>query len=90
MHANGTATAPTSPAQYPAAVLEAYGMSCGRLETLLWARMRELKSGDVLEVRSDEIAAREGVPSWSWLTGHPLLSTVEEDVRRTRFYLRKK
>lgn len=88
MHANGTA--PTSPEPHAAAVLEAYGMSCGRLEMLLWARMRELKSGEVLEVRSDEIAAREGVPSWSWLTGHPLVGTVEEDVRHTRFYLRKK
>lgn len=71
-------------------VLEAYGMSCGRLEPLLWARMRELESGQVLEVRSDEPAAREGIPSWSWLTGNPLVATIHEDPGCTRFYLCRK
>lgn len=88
MPANGSD--PVSPEPQASAMVEAYGMSCGRLETLLWARMRDLKSGEVLEVRSDVIAAREGVPSWSWLTGHPLVSTIKEDAHRTRFYLQKK
>lgn len=84
-------TEPADPSALPAAdeVLDAYGQSCGTLEPLLWARMRTLESGRVLEVRCDEPAAREGIPSWSWLTGNPLLATVREDARRTRFYLRK-
>ena len=72
------------------AVIEAYGESCGVLEPRLWARMRQMRSGEVLEVRSDMPEAREGVPSWSWLTGNELVAVVEEDPRRTRFYLRRK
>jgi TusA-related sulfurtransferase len=72
------------------AMMEAYGQSCGVLEPRLWARMREMHSGEVLEVRSDEPAAREGIPSWSWLTGNELVAVVHEDARRTRFYLRRK
>lgn len=82
---------PAAPMLVPSdVVLEAYGMSCGVLEPLLWKHMRELESGQVLEVRSDEPAAREGVPSWSWLTGNPIVATIEEGARHTRFYLRKK
>lgn len=82
---NGASTPPRANA-----ALDASGMSCGRLEPLLWSRMREMSTGEILEVASDEPAAREGVPSWSWLTGNALVATVEEDARRTRFYLRKK
>jgi TusA-related sulfurtransferase len=71
-------------------VMESYGESCGVLEPRLWATMRGMRSGEVLEVRSDRPEAREGVPSWSWLTGNELLAVVREDARRTRFYLRRK
>lgn len=79
------------PKQMPAdAVLEVYGLSCGLIEPAIKARIKELESGQVLEVRSDEPAAREGVPSWSRLTGNELLATVKDDAQRTRFYLRRK
>jgi arsenite methyltransferase len=71
-------------------VLEVYGQSCGALEPILKSEMRSLESGQVLEVLSDAPAARLGIPSWSRLTGHALLTTVEEDSQRTRFFLRKK
>ena len=74
----------------PDAVLDAPGASCANLTPLIKARIRELASGGVLEVRSDDPAAREGVPAWSRLTGNTLVAVVEEDVQRTRFYLRKK
>ena len=72
------------------AVLDAPGSSCAILTPLIRARIRELASGQVLEVRSDDAAARAGVPAWSRLTGNELLATVEEDPDRTRFYLRRK
>ena len=71
-------------------VLCAQGATCANLTPLIKARISALKSGDVLEVLADDPAAREGVPSWSRLTGHPLLAVVEEDAERTRFYLRRK
>jgi tRNA 2-thiouridine synthesizing protein A len=72
------------------AVLEVYGLSCGRIEPAIKARIKELESGQVLEVIADEPAAREGIPAWSRLTGNELLAAVEEDAQRTRFYLRRK
>jgi TusA-related sulfurtransferase len=72
------------------AVLDAPGSSCASLTPLIRARIRELASGQLLEVRSDDPAAREGVPAWSRLTGNPLEAVVEDDAERTRFYLRRK
>lgn len=74
----------------PDAVLDAPGSSCANLTPLIRARIRELASGQLLEVRSDDPAAREGVPAWSRLTGNPLEAVVEDDAERTRFYVRRK
>ncbi|HWO93436.1 MAG TPA: sulfurtransferase TusA family protein [Dehalococcoidia bacterium] len=74
----------------PDALLDAPGEACATLTPLIREKMRELQSEAVLEVRSDDPAAREGVPAWSRLTGNSLLATIEEDERTTRFYLRKK
>jgi TusA-related sulfurtransferase len=72
------------------AVLEALGDTCATLTPRVQAALRALESGQVLEVQTDDPAAREGVPAWSRLTGHPLVATVEEGAERTRFYLQKK
>jgi len=72
------------------AVVDGYGQSCGTLEPVMKAGMRALASGQVLEVRADDPVARLGVPAWSRLAGHTLLTTIEEDGRRTRFFLRKR
>jgi TusA-related sulfurtransferase len=74
----------------PDAVLDAPGANCANLTPLIRSRIRELTSGQVLEVRSDDPAAREGIPAWSRLTGNPLEAVVADDAERTRFYLRKK
>lgn len=81
----GAGTIPTADA-----VLNGYGQICGTLEPAMKVEMRALASGQVLEVRADDPAARLGVPAWSRLAGHTLLTTVEEDHRRTRFFLRKR
>ena len=51
--------------QDPKAVLDAPGQSCALLTPLIKQEIAKLESGDVLEVRSDDPAAREGVPAWS-------------------------
>jgi SAM-dependent methyltransferase len=73
-----------------AAVLDGYGQPCGTLEPAMRAQMRALASGQMLEVRADDATARLGVPAWSRLAGHTLVATIEEDDRRTRFFLRKR
>ena len=62
---------------------------CGDLTPLIRGRIRELQSGQVLEVISEEAAAHEGIPSWSRLTGNELLATISEPGR-SRFFIRKK
>lgn len=71
-------------------VLDAFGATCATLTPMIRAKIKELGSGGVLEVRTDDPSAREGVPAWSRLTGNELLAAVEEDAQRTRFYLRRK
>jgi len=74
------------------AVLDGSGLplTCANLTPMMKERIRDLQSGQVLEVLADDPAAREGVPAWSRLTGNELLAMVEIDADRTRFYLRKK
>ena len=72
------------------AVVDGTGDVCATLTPRMKMKLGELQSGDILEVRTDDPAAREGVPSWSRLTGNDLISAVEEDDRRTRFFVRKK
>jgi TusA-related sulfurtransferase len=70
--------------------LQALGATCATLTPLIRAKMREQESGRVLEVQTDDPAAREGVPAWCRLTGNELLATDEEDTHRLRFFIRKK
>lgn len=74
----------------PSAVLEAYGSGCGTVESLLRGRLRDLRSGQVLELRGDQPELRIGIPAWCRLSGNELLHTLPEDDRRTRFYVRRK
>ena len=71
-------------------LLDAPGASCANLTPLIREHIVELARGEVLEVRSNDPAAREGVPAWSRLTGHPLVHVIEVDAEHTRFFLRRK
>ena len=72
-----------------ARVLHAEGETCAGLTPVIQAEMRGLEPGAVLEVRSDDPSARDGIASWSRLTGNELLA-VDENGVHTRFFLRKK
>jgi TusA-related sulfurtransferase len=63
---------------------------CATLTPMIKSRLREMESGQILEVRVDDPSARLDVPSWSRMSGNELVAMVEEDARHTRFYLRKK
>jgi TusA-related sulfurtransferase len=70
--------------------MDLVGQSCSTLTPIIASRMRELASGQVLEVISDDPTARSGLASWSRLTGNPIVSIVEDGAGRTRYYLRRK
>jgi TusA-related sulfurtransferase len=77
------------PARSEDAELDAIGATCATLTPLIRTSMRELKSGGVLVVRTDDPTAREGISAWSRLTGNDLVA-VEDEADHTRYYLRKK
>jgi tRNA 2-thiouridine synthesizing protein A len=71
-------------------VLSAPGLACISLTPLIRSRIRTLAPGDVLEVRTDDPAAREGIPAWCRLTKNQLLDTVEHNKTNTTFFIETK
>ncbi len=69
---------------------ERSGTTCARLTPAIRARLRELDSGQVLEVRVDDSAAREDIGAWCRLSGNELLAVMEDGPEGLRFFLRKK
>jgi tRNA 2-thiouridine synthesizing protein A len=69
----------------PDAVLDAPGETCATLTPLVRARLRDLPSGAVLELHTDDPAAPASLAAWCRLTGNELVAT-----RGHTFYLRKK
>ena len=64
-------------------------LGCGDMTPAIRQHLRDLASGQVLEVLSPEPEAHEGIPAWCRLTGHELLASTREPDR-SRFYIRKK
>jgi TusA-related sulfurtransferase len=70
--------------------MDLVGQDCATLTPIIAARIRQLESGQVLEVWSDDPTARSGLASWSRLTGNSIVAIVEDGPGRTRYYLRRK
>jgi len=70
--------------------LDGSGMACIHLTPRVKHAITDLAAGDVLEVHTDDPAAREGIPSWCRLTGNPLLGSTEHDTTNSTFTIQKK
>jgi len=70
--------------------MDLVGEDCATLTPLIAARVRQLNSGEVIEVVSDDPTARTGLASWSRLTGNPLVAIVDDEAGRTRYFIRRK
>jgi len=64
--------------------------TCAILTPMIKAKLSELHSGQVLEVRVNDPTAREDIASWSRLSGNQLLAMAEEGHAGLRFFLKKK
>ncbi len=86
----------THSAYTPQARLEFHSASesadpaCALLTPAIKAKLREMTSGQVLEVRVDDPTAKEDILSWSRLSGNEVLDVFAEESRYLRIYLRKK
>lgn len=70
-------------------VLAGGDANCATLTPLIKAKLRELSSGQVLEVVTDEPTAEQDIKSWSGLTGNPLIGMRVAGTEK-HFYVRKK
>lgn len=76
----------------PHHTLDAPGLACVDLTPLIAKTMRDLQPGEVLEVHTDDPAARAGVPAWCRLTGNRLVQTRadHDQPTQTTFHIAKK
>jgi TusA-related sulfurtransferase len=80
----------------PQAVLEfsqtgdGAGTICALLTPAIRAKLRELDSGQVLEVRVDDPTAGDDIRSWSRLSENAVLAMFADQPGRLRVYLQKK
>ena len=79
-----------APMPAPDVRMDLVGEDCATLTPLIAARVRQLNSGEVIEVVSDDPTARTGLASWSRLTGNPLVAVVDDGPGRTRYFIRRK
>jgi len=70
--------------------MDLVGQDCATLTPIIAQRMRQLDSGQILEVLSDDPTARSGLASWSRLTGNPIVAIVDDGPGRTRYFIRRK
>ncbi len=70
--------------------LKALGLACINLTPEIKKAMIEMQGVQVIEVLSDDPAARVGIPAWCRLTGHTLIETNEINSTDTVFYIQKK
>lgn len=71
------------------AVLDGGDAGCATLTPLVNARLRELRSGQVLELTTSEPGAEADITSWSRLSGNALLGGHDAGATK-HFYIRKK
>jgi tRNA 2-thiouridine synthesizing protein A len=80
----------------PHRTLDAPGMACIDLTPLIAKTMRDLQPGEVLEVHTDDPAARVGVPAWCRLTRNRLVQTsaghahTDQPTTHTTFHIAKR
>jgi tRNA 2-thiouridine synthesizing protein A len=70
--------------------MDLVGQSCATLTPIIAAQVRQMQTGQVVEVISDDPSARSGLASWARLTGNPLVAIIEDGPGRTRYYLVRK
>jgi TusA-related sulfurtransferase len=70
-------------------VLDCVGLSCPMPIFKTSNRIKEMKSGQVLEVQSDDDGIEKDMPAWCKMTGHEYLGLVK-DKGEYRVFIRKK
>jgi tRNA 2-thiouridine synthesizing protein A len=70
--------------------LDCVGLYCPMPIVHTAKKMKELKSGQVLEIIADDEGIKEDIPSWCKTTGNECLSIEEESGGLYHAFVRKK
>ncbi len=71
------------------ATLDCFGLLCPMPIIETAKKIKELQSGQILEIISTDPGIKEDMPSWCHLTGHEFLG-LEEEEGIIKVYVRKK
>jgi len=71
------------------AILDARGLMCPMPIVQLAKKVKEMMSGQVLELLADDVGAKDDVPAWCSRTGHQLLG-METEGKVFKFYIKMK
>ncbi len=66
------------------------GSTCAVLTPMIKSKLREMQSGQVLEIRVDDPSARGDIEAWSRLSGNTLLKVIDGEGQTLRFFVKKK
>lgn len=70
------------------ATLDCIGLYCPMPIANTAKKLKELKTGQVLEVLADDEGIKEDMPAWCRATGNELLE-IEEEAGQYKVYIRK-
>ena len=73
---------------HPNATLDTFGTLCPVPIYLTSKKMKELKTGEVLEVLSDDVGILSDMPAWCKTTGNEIVCSHHEEGQYC-FYIRK-
>ena len=71
------------------ATLDARGLMCPMPIVHLAKKVKEMKTGQILELLADDVGAKEDVPAWCSRTGNQLVGT-ETEGKLLKFYIKMK
>ena len=72
----------------PDATLDCVGLYCPMPIAQTAKKLKELETGQVLEVLADDEGIKEDMPAWCRVTGNELLG-IEEQAGEYKVYVRK-
>ncbi len=68
--------------------LDCMGLYCPMPIVKTAAKIKQLKTGEVLEVVADDVGIKKDMPAWCEATGHECLG-VEEEGKEIKVYVKK-
>ena len=69
--------------------LDCLGLYCPIPIVKTAEKFKELKTGEVLEVLSDDKGIKQDMPAWCETTGHEFLGMEEEESGEIKVYVKK-